>query len=199
MESFMPYFEANRRTSNTVFHVSLNSSPEDKLTDERLREIAREYMERMGSGNQPYIVFKHTDIDREHLHIVSLRIDENGRKLPHDFEVRRSMEILRDLEWKYGLHPSIKGEEQADKVGLHKVNYKEGNVKQRVSSVVRSCLHHYKCSSCGELRTLLEAFNVSIEERTGTVDGRSYAGIIYGAMTDDGYGIGTPIKSSGSV
>jgi len=196
MDSFWPYLEANRRTTNTVFHASLNPSPEDRLTDDQLRDIAQEYMERMGYGNQPYIVFKHTDIDREHLHIVSLRIDENGRKLPHDFEVRRSMEILRDLERKYGLHPSIKGEEQADKVGLHKVNYKEGNVKQRVSSVVRSCLRNYKCSSYGELRTLLEAFNISIEERTGTVDGRSYAGIIYGTMTDDGYGIGRPIKSS---
>ena len=196
MESFMPYLEANRRTTNTVFHVSLNPSPEDKLTFEQLREIAYEYMERMGYGNQPYIVFKHTDIDREHLHVVSLRIDENGRKLPHDFEARRSMEILRDLERKYGLHPSIKGQEQTDKEGLRKVNYPEGNVKQQISSVVRSCLRHYKCSSYGELRTLLEAFNVSIEERTGTIDNRNYAGVIYGAMTDDGYGVGTPFKSS---
>ena len=31
MESFRPYLEANRRTTNTVFHVSLNPSPEDKL------------------------------------------------------------------------------------------------------------------------------------------------------------------------
>ena len=196
MESFRPYLEANRRTTNTVFHVSLNPSPEDKLTNEQLREIANEYMERMGYGNQPYIVFKHTDIDREHLHIVSLRIDENGRKLPHDFEVRRSMEILRDLERKYGLHPSVKGQELTDREGLRKVNYPEGNVKQQVSSVVRSCLRNYKCSSYGELRTLLERFNVSIEERTGTVSGRSYAGIVYGAMTDDGYGVGTPFKSS---
>ena len=44
MESFRPYLEANRRTINTVFHASLNPSPEDKLTDEQLREIAREYM-----------------------------------------------------------------------------------------------------------------------------------------------------------
>ena len=196
MESFRPYLEANRRTTNTVFHVSLNPSPEDKLTNEQLREIANEYMERMGYGNQPYIVYKHTDIDREHLHIVSLRIDENGRKLPHDFEVRRSMEILRDLERKYGLHPSVKGQELTDREGLRKVNYPEGNVKQQVSSVVRSCLRNYKCSSYGELRTLLERFNVSIEERTGTVSGRSYAGIVYGAMTDDGYGVGTPFKSS---
>ena len=146
MDSFRPYLEANRRTTSTVFHASLNPSPEDRLTDEQLREIAQEYMQKMGYGDQPYIVFKHKDIDREHLHVVSLRVDEQGRKLPHDFEARRSMEILRDLECKF--------------------------------------------------RTLLERFNVSVEERTGTIGGRNYAGIIYGALTDDGYGIGTPIKSS---
>ena len=196
MESFRPYLEANCRTTNTVFHVSLNPSPEDKLTDEQLREIANEYMQKMGYGNQPYIVFKHKDIDREHLHVVSLRIDENGRKLSHDYEARRSMDILRSLEQKYGLHPSVKGQEQTDREGLRKVNYSEGNVKQQISSVVRSCLRNYKCSSYGELRTLLEQFNVSVEERTGTIDGRNYAGIVYGAMTEDGYGVGTPFKSS---
>ena len=196
MESFMPYLEANRRTSNTVFHVSLNPSPEDKLNDGQLRYIAQEYMERMGYGNQPYIVFKHKDIDREHLHIVSLRIDENGRKLPHDLEARRSMKITRDLERKYNLHSAIDSPELHDKKNLQKVDYPAGNVKQQISSVVRSCLRHYKCASYGEFRTLLEAFNVSIEERTGTIDKRDYAGIIYGAMTDDGYGVGTPFKSS---
>ena len=55
MESFRPYLEANRRTTSTVFHASLNSSPEDKLTDEQLREITQEYMKRMGYGNQPYM------------------------------------------------------------------------------------------------------------------------------------------------
>ena len=196
MDSFRPYLEANRRTTSTVFHASLNPSPEDRLTDEQLRELAQEYMQKMGYGDQPYIVFKHKDIDREHLHVVSLRVDEQGRKLPHDFEARRSMEILRDLECKYGLQPSVKGQELTDREGLRKVNYPEGNVKQQISSVVRSCLRNYKCSSYGEFRTLLERFNVSVEERTGTIGGRNYAGIIYGALTDDGYGIGTPIKSS---
>ena len=180
MDSFRPYLEANRRTTNTVFQVSLNPSPEDKLTVGQLREIAQEYMERMGYGNQPYIVFKHTDIDREHLHVVSLRIDENGRKLSHDYEARRSMDILRSLEQKYGLHPSVKGHELTDREGLQKVNYSEGNVKQQISSVVRSCLRNYKCSSDGEFRPLLARFNVSVEERTGTIDGRDYAGVIYG-------------------
>lgn len=106
------------------------------------------------------------------------------------------MSVLRDLECKYDLHPAVKGQEQRDTPGLRKVNYKAGNVKRQISSVVRSCLRNYRCSSYGEFRTLLERFNVSVEERTGTVDGRSYAGVIYGAMTDDGYGAGTPFKSS---
>ena len=196
MDCFWPYLEANRRTTNTVFHASLNPSPEDRLTDDQLRDIAQEYMERMGYGNQPYIVFKHKDISREHLHIVSLRVDEKGRKLPHDFEARRSAEITRDLEHKYNLHPAVKGQEQRDTPDLRKVNYRTGNVKQQISSVIRSCLRNYNCSSYGEFRTLLELFNVSVEERTGTIEGRNYAGIVYGALTDDGYGTGTPFKSS---
>lgn len=196
MASFEPFLQANRRTTNTVFHVSLNPSPEDRLTDEQLGEIAREYMERMGYGEQPYIVFKHRDIAREHLHIVSLRVDSTGRKISDSHEYDRSMSILRDLEQKYGLHPSVKGQELQDREGLRKVDYQKGDVKQQVSSTVRSCLRHYRCASFGEWRTLLEAFNVSVEERTGTIDGRDYAGMIYGALTDDGYGIGTPFKSS---
>ena len=81
MESFMPYLEANRRTTNTVFHASLNPSPEDRLTDEQLRKIACEYMERMGYGEQPYIVFKHKNISREHPHIVSMSRAANSRMI----------------------------------------------------------------------------------------------------------------------
>jgi len=51
MESFRPYLQANRRTTNTVFHTSLSPSPEDTLSDAQLREIVHEYMERMGYGD----------------------------------------------------------------------------------------------------------------------------------------------------
>ena len=109
MESFRPYLEANRRTTNTVFHASLNPSPEDRLTDEQLRDIAQEYMERMGYGNQPYIVFKHKDIERQHLHIVSLRINELGRKINDSREYDRSMSVLRESDRKYGMPSSRLG------------------------------------------------------------------------------------------
>ena len=60
------------RTKKTVFHCSLNPHPDEKLSDEQLTQIAKEYMEALGYGKQPYIVFKHNDIAREHIHIVSL-------------------------------------------------------------------------------------------------------------------------------
>ena len=68
------------RTKKMVFHCSLNPHPDEKLSDETLTQIAKEYMEELGYGKQPYIVFKHNDIAREHIHIVSLRIDGEGRK-----------------------------------------------------------------------------------------------------------------------
>lgn len=118
MESFQPYLDANRRTKFPVFHVSLNPSANDRLSDGDLSEIAEKYMERMGYGEQPYFVFKHTDIDRVHLHVVSLRIDREGRKLDHDMEAKRSMPIVRALEQEYNLEPAEKGKEQGDKEEL---------------------------------------------------------------------------------
>ena len=72
MQAFEPYLAANRRTENPIFHVSLNPHPKDRLSEDELREIAREYMEKMGYGDQPYIVFRHDDIRRSHIHIVSV-------------------------------------------------------------------------------------------------------------------------------
>lgn len=155
MESFMPYLEANRRTINTVFHTSLNPSPEDKLTDEQLRDIAREYMERMGYGNQPYIVFKHKDISREHLHIVSLRVDELGRKLPHDFEARRSMEILRELERKYGLHLAP-GKDSVRRERLRE----PGKTKYEIYDAIKGCLS--KCKSWNDLEGRLKEQGINV-------------------------------------
>ena len=66
----------------------------------------REYLEKLGFGNQPYLVFKHEDIDRHHLHIVTVNVDENGKRLNRDFLYRRSDRIRRELEQKYGLHPA---------------------------------------------------------------------------------------------
>ena len=70
MEDFLALMPVRSKVEKPVVHISLNPHPDDILTDTELQDIAWEYLEKMGFGNQPYLVFKHEDIDRHHLHIV---------------------------------------------------------------------------------------------------------------------------------
>lgn len=195
IRSFAPYLFANRRTEKPVIHISLNPDPKDRVTDWELSEMAQRYMEEMGYGNQPYIVFKHADIDRQHLHIVSVRVDESGKKIKSDFENRHSMEICRRLEQEYGLHVAGK-EERTDTPELKKLDYPRGDVKRQVGNIVKYLFENYRFQSFGEFRTLLELFNVTVEEVKGAVYGRPYHGLLYVATDDNGKRVGTPLKSS---
>ena len=202
IKSFEPYLIANKRTEKPIFHVSLNPSPKDTLADEQCKDIADRYMEDMGYGNQPYVVFKHTDIDRVHLHLVSIRVDETGKKLDSNFENMRSMKICRQIEKDFNLYPATKQEQQAYSIPTKKpLNYKEGNVKQQVGNIVKAILNNYKFQSVGEFRTLLEKMNVSVEEVKGLRNGKPYHGLVYTALTNDSITmkkekVGTPFKSS---
>ena len=69
MEDFLALMPVRSKVEKPVVHISLNPHPDDMLTDTELQDIAREYLEKMGFGNQPYMVYKHEDIDRHHLHI----------------------------------------------------------------------------------------------------------------------------------
>ncbi len=195
MRSFAPYLFANRRTEKPVIHISLNPDPKDRITDRELAEMAQRYMQAMGYGNQPYIVFKHTDIDRQHLHVVSIRVDENGKKIKSDFENRRSMEICRRLEQEYGLHVAGK-EERTDAPELKKLDYPRGDVRHQIGNIVKYLFDNYRFQSFGEFRTLLELFNVTVEEVKGAIYGRPYHGLLYVATDDTGKRVGTPLKSS---
>ncbi len=99
-QSFAPYLIANRNTQYHTLHISLNPDPKDKVSDDKFREMAEEYMREMGYEQQPFVVFKHTDIDRTHIHIVSVCVDETGKKISDKFEKMRSMNICRELEKK---------------------------------------------------------------------------------------------------
>lgn len=78
---FEPYLIANNKTEKPVRHISLNPDPNDKVEDKIYREMAQQYMQEMGYGNQPYVVFKHTDIDRTHIHIVTTCVQIDGKKI----------------------------------------------------------------------------------------------------------------------
>ena len=183
------------RTKKTVFHCSLNPHPDEKLSDEQLTQIAKEYMEALGYGNQPYIVFKHNDIAREHIHIVSLRINGEGKKINDKFEKRRSKKITDALEKRFGLIPSSKVTDKAMKE-TPKVDIGKGNIKEQVASVVRTVLKHYHFCSLGELNAILSTYNLAVEEVKTEFRGKKYDGLVYVPTDDKGNKAGTPIHAS---
>lgn len=192
MEALIP---KKCRTKKTVFHCSLNPHPDEKLSDETLMQIAREYMEALGYGNQPYIVFKHNDIAREHIHIVSLRVDSEGRKLNDRFEKRRSKQITDALERKYNLIPSSKVTDKAMKE-TPKIDTNKGKIKEQVANVVRMVLKHYYFCSLGELNAILSKYNLAVEEVKTEFRGKKYDGLVYVPTDDKGGKISTPINAS---
>ena len=193
LRDFQRYLSPHIRTEKPVVHISMNPHPDDMLTD--MENIAREYLERMGYGNQPYMVYKHEDIDRHHMHIVTIRVDENGKCLDSRYNYHRSKAITRDLEEKYNLHKADRKQRQADNP-LRKVDVSQGNVKKQVANTVKSLCATYRFQSLGEYRALLSLYNISLEEVRGEVGGREYHGFVYSATDGRGNKVGNPFKSS---
>lgn len=195
MRSFQPYLAANNKTANPVIHISLNPHPDDVLTDEQLSNIAQEYMEKLGYGKQPYLVYKHEDIDRKHIHIVSIRVDENGKKINDSFERKRSDEIRKEIEKKYNLLPAEK-QKQQENLLLRRVDYKAGDVKKQVSNVTKAIMKSYRFQSFNEYRAVLSLYGVTVEEVKGEVRGKAYNGLVYSALDKKDKKVGNPFKTS---
>ena len=192
MEALIP---KNCRTKKMVFHCSLNPHPDEKLSDETLTKIAKEYMKALGYGKQPYIVFRHNDIAREHIHIVSLRIDGEGKKINDKFEKRRSKKITDALEKRFGLIPSSKVADKAVEE-TPKIDTTQGNIKEQVTSVIRMVLKHYRFCSLGELNAILSAYNLTVEEVKTEFRGKKYDGLVYVPTDDKSNKVSTPIHAS---
>ncbi|WP_348797895.1 conjugal transfer protein MobB [Flavobacterium adhaerens] len=195
-QSFAPYLIANRNTEKHTLHISLNPDPKDKVSDDRYREMAEEYMRKMGYGDQPFVVFKHTDIDRSHIHIVSVCVDEEGKKISDKFEKMRSMNICRELERKHGLIPATDKEHKQSEKIFRPVNYKAGDVKSQIASVVRHLPNYYKFQTLGEYNALLSLFNVTIEKVEGELQGQLRQGLLYIPLIEKEERAGHPFKAS---
>ena len=194
--SFEPYLLANRNTEKHTLHISLNPDPKDEVSDEKYRELAQLYMNEMGYGNQPFIVFKHTDIDRSHIHIVSVCVDEEGEKISDQFEKIRSMKACRELENKFGLISAVEKQPKRNQKIFQPIDYKSGDIKSQIASVIRHLSSYYQFQSLGEYNALLSLFNITVEKVEGELQGQLKRGLLYFPSDDQGKKAGNPFKAS---
>ncbi|HRO46771.1 MAG TPA: conjugal transfer protein MobB [Niabella sp.] len=196
LRSFEPYLLANRNTEKPVVHISLNPDPNDKVSDEKYKLMAMQYMQEMGYGDQPFVVFKHTDTSRTHIHIVSVCVDEEGKKISDSFERKRSMNVCRSLEQQHNLIAATEKTRENDNRIFQPVNYKTGDIKSQMAAVVRYLPKYYQFQTLGAYNALLSLFNITAEEVKGELNGQPKHGLVYIALNEQGEKASNPFKSS---
>lgn len=196
LSSFMANLAANKKTEKTTIHFSLNPDPSDLVSDEDYVRIAEEYMRKMGYGEQPYVVFRHNDIDRSHIHIVSTTVDKNGIKISDVFEKKRSMEICRNIEKKYNLAGADEKKSFDESLTFQPVDHTKGNIKSQISAVVRYISKYYYFQSLGSYNALLSLFNIVVEPLKKEYNGDVKEGLMYFALDKNGEKATNPFKAS---
>ncbi len=194
VENFNLFMPKMGRTKKPVLHISLNPHPDDKLTEQQYEIIAREYLDKLGFGEQPFIIYKHMDIDRHHIHIVTVNVNEQGKRLNQDFLYRRSKKITTELAEKYNLHKAQR-EKISQDTPIRKLD-PSGDIKRQVANTVKMVGMRYKFQTIGEYNAILSLYNVRCEQTDGRVNGREYHGLVYFATDDSGKTIATPLKAS---
>lgn len=98
-----------------VWHNSLRSPKDEKLTDEQFNAFADDYMKRMGFTDAHQRVYMmHDDEDGRHIHIEASRIGLDGTIYYGKNENLKSSRIINRLEKVHGIEqtkgPNVKGE-----------------------------------------------------------------------------------------
>ena len=194
VENFNAFMPKTGKTKKPVLHISLNPHPDDRLTEQQYEILAREYLEKLGFGEQPYVIYKHMDIDRHHIHIVTVNVNEQGKRLNQDFLFRRSKKITTEMEEKYNLHKAQREKITPD-MPIKKVD-PSGDIKRQVANTVKMVGMRYKFQTMGEYNAVLSLYNIRCEQTDGRVNGREYHGLVYFATDDDGKVIANPYKAS---
>ncbi|MCX4285504.1 MULTISPECIES: conjugal transfer protein MobB [Bacteroidales] len=194
VEDFKSFMPKMGRTKKPVLHISLNPHPEDRLTDQDFEILAREYLDKLGFGEQPWVMYKHEDIDRHHIHIVTVNVNEQGKRLNQAFLFRRSKKITSELEDKYNLHKAQRERVSPD-TPITKLD-PTGDIKRQLANIVKLVGMRWQFQTLGEYNAILSLYNIRCETTDGKVNGRKYHGLVYFATNDAGETIANPFKAS---
>lgn len=108
IQSFVSQAKLNPNLSKSVGHISLNFSAQDKdkVTNEMMVAVARDYMLKMGIKDTQHIIARHFDKEHPHIHLCFNRIDNKGKTISDKNDRYRSEKICKELTQKYRLYLS---------------------------------------------------------------------------------------------
>lgn len=125
--------DSNTRVKNKGLHISFNPTMNDmiRMGEKGIRTELDNLMKQLGYGKQPYLVYRHADIDRVHFHVVSTRIDrQTGKKIKDNFEKEKVKKFIKELEQTY----QLTNNEPKEKINLKFTAYSK-NLKQNLENL----------------------------------------------------------------
>ncbi len=183
----------NERTTKNAVHISISFFPGDKLSNDEFLKLIREYMQRIGFGHQPYLVYRHDDTRHPHFHVASTTIRKNGSRIEmRDIIKTKSLWITREMEFTHGLMRK----EYLDRLSAVKVEYGRSALKPAIQNVLNAVIEPYKYRSFDELNAILSLYNVKAHRGKEGSRLHQYKGILYGLVDENGKSVGMPIKAS---
>nr|WP_281631620.1 relaxase/mobilization nuclease domain-containing protein [Flavobacterium luteolum] len=202
LKLLLKQLELNTNVKRGSVHISLNfDSSESNISKEKLMEIAKSYMEKIGFGSQPYLVYKHHDAGHPHIHIVSVKVKSDGKRIDMQNIGKNQSETARkEIEKAFNLVPAQQG--QKEKILNIKparnsvVEYGTAEAKKAIAAVLNAVIPNYKYTTVGELNAVLNLYNVTAVQ--GSKDSKMFLhkGLAYQILNDKKQPVGVPLKAS---
>lgn len=193
--------DLNTRATTNCLHVSLNFDPSEQLNRTTLQQIAKNYMQGIGFGKQPYLVYEHHDAAHQHIHIVSTNIQKDGQRISlHDLGRLQSEKARKEIEIKFDLVKAggkqTTAAHQLTPVNPVKVQYGKQATKQAISNVLTHVIGQYKFASLHELNAILKLYNVRADRGAEGTRMFEKKGLQYVVVDAAGNKMGVPINAS---
>lgn len=191
----------NENVSRNSVHISLNFDPSENLSCVTLNEIADTYMDKIGFGKQPYLVYQHHDAGHPHIHIVTIKIREDGSRIDTQNIGRNQSEKARkEIEQSFGLKRAEDSKQrqayELKPINLQKAQYGKLETKRAITNVLDAVLNNYKYASLSELNAVLQQYNVIADRGNETSRVYKNNGLTYRIIDRGGNKVGVPIKAS---
>jgi hypothetical protein len=191
----------NTKAKVNSVHVSLNFDVAEKMNEETLKKIANVYMDKIGFGDQPFLVYQHHDAGHPHIHIVSTNIKSNGRRIElHNIGRNQSEKARKEIEEDFKLiKAESKKQLQSEKlkpVNAQKIQYGKSETKRAITNVLDHVVKNYKYTSLAELNAVLRLYNVEADRGAEKSRTWQHHGLVYRVLDDEANKIGVPIKAS---
>lgn len=204
IRTFQKLTDLNEKTTVNSVHISLNFDTSEKLSKDTLRNIAESYMQKIGFGEQPYLVYHHTDASHPHIHVVTTNIKRDGKRIKlHNIGKNQSEKARKQIEKDFNLVRADNKQRQQQyeikPIDAQKVLYgrtPKSGTKRAITNVLDAVLDKYKYTSLPELNAILKQYNLVADQ--GGKDSRIYknGGLVYRVLDEKGEKVGVPIPAS---